>query len=110
MVESREIFSVIRAQCRVDLVGAGGDRFRHTAAGVGDRVGELLGARAHAFDGLRRLLGKALRRLIEAGCHHLLQAGGEIGEFVVDVLGLERQARGQTFAGRTDGGGGLVAG
>ena len=42
--------------------------------------------------------------------HHLLQAGGELGEFVVHVLGLEIEAGGQPVAGRGDGGGGVVAG
>ncbi len=98
------------AQRRVDLVGASGNRIRHMLAGVGDCRAELLGARRHLLDGDGGLLREALRHLIEPRRHHLLQAGGEVGEFVVHVLGLEGQARRQAVAGRTDGGGGLVAG
>ena len=80
------------------------------AAGLGERVGELLRAARHGFDGDGRLLREALRHLVEPRGHHLLQAGGELGEFVVHVVGLEAEAGGQPVAGRRDGGGGAVAG
>ena len=44
---------------------------------------------------LAGVLGKTLRHLIEPRGHHLLQAGGHVGEFVVDMLGLEGEAVGQ---------------
>ncbi len=65
---------------------------------------------AHHLDQLRRLLRKALRHLVEPRAHHLLQADGEIGEFVVHMLGLEIEAGGEPVARRGDGGGRLVAG
>ena len=99
-----------RAQRRVDLVGAGGDRLGHRGCGIGDGVGELLRAARHVLDGDRRFLREALRDLIEARGHHLLQAGRQVGELVVDVVGLEIEAGGQPVAGRGNGGGGLVAG
>ena len=56
------------------------------------------------------LLREALRDLVEPRRHHLLQAGGEVGELVVHVLGLEIEAGGQPVAGGGDGGGGVIAG
>ena len=46
------------------------------------------------------LLRKALRNLVEARAHHLLQPGGEFGELVVHVFGLEIEAGGKPVAGR----------
>ena len=99
-----------RAQGRVDLVGAGGDRLGQPRARIGDGVGELLRAARHGFDGDRRLLREALRNLVEPRAHHLLQAGREIGELVVHVFGLEIEAGGEAVARRRNGGGGVVAG
>ena len=43
---------------------------------------------------------KALRDLIEARAHHLLQAGRKVGEFVVHVFGLEIEAGREAVARR----------
>ena len=99
-----------RPHGRVHFVGARQDGVGDAVAGFGQRVGEGLRARAHRFDGGGRLLREAVRDLVEAAAHHLLQADGELGEFVVDVLALEVEAGGEMFAGRSDGGGGAVAG
>ena len=80
------------------------------AAGLGEGVVEGLRAARHDLDGDGGFLREALRDLVEPGAHHLLQAGGEFGELVVHVLGLEIEAGGETVAGRGDGGGGVVAG
>ena len=50
----------------------------------------------------RRLLREALGDAVEAHRHHVLQIGGDLGELVADVVGLEIQARGQPVAGRGD--------
>jgi hypothetical protein len=75
-----------------------------------ERVAELLRTAGHILDGAGGLLREALRHLIEAGGHHLLQARRHVGEFVVDVIGLEVEALRQAVAGRGDGGGGAIAG
>ena len=102
--------SPVERSVAVHLLGAGGDGFGHLAAGLGEGVVELLRAARHGFDGDGGLLREALRDLVEPGGHHLLQAGGEVGEFVVDIVGLEIEAGGQPVAGGADGGGGAVAG
>ena len=99
-----------RAQRGVHLLGAHGDDIGHLAAGLGEGVVEGLRAVRHVFDGDGGLLREALRDLVEPGGHHLLQAGGEVGELVVHVLGLEIEAVGELIAGRGDGGAGAVAG
>ncbi len=99
-----------RPQRGVHFVGAGGDGVGHLAAGLGKVVGELLRAVRHVLDGDGGFLRKALRDLIEPGAHHLLQARGELGEFVVHVLGLETEAGREVLAGGSDGGAGAVAG
>ena len=99
-----------RTQRGVYLLGAGGDGFGHLAAGLRERVVELLRAAGHGFDGDGGLLREALRDLVEPGGHHLLQPAAEVGEFVVDIVGLEIEAGGQPVAGGADGGGGAVAG
>ena len=67
-------------------------------------------AAGHAVDGGGGLLGEPLRDQIEALRHHLLQARRHVGEFVVNVFGLEVEAGREPVAGRRDGGGRLVAG
>ena len=99
-----------RTQRRIHFLGAGGDGFGHLTAGLREGVVELLRAARHGFDGDGGLLREALRDLVEPGGHHLLQADAEVGEIVVDMVGLEIEAGGQPFAGRTDSGGGAVAG
>ena len=37
--------------------------------------------------------------MIEPRRHHLLEVGGDLGEFITDVVGLERQSLGQAVAG-----------
>ena len=91
-----------RAQRGVHLVGAGRDGFGHARAGIGQGLGEVLRAARHVFHGAGRLLGEALRHGVEPRRHHLLQADGELGEFVVHVVGLEVEAVGQPLARRAD--------
>ena len=97
---SRMSESPVERSVVVHFVGAGRNRFGHAGAGIGDGVGELLRAVRHRLDGDRRLLREALRDLIEARRHHLLQAGREIRELVVHVFGLEIEAGGEPVARR----------
>jgi len=87
------------AQRVVHLVDAGDDGFIEPGAGAGETLGHLLRARRHVLDHGLGLLAKALMHLLELAAHHLLQARGQIGKLVVDVVGLKGEAVGQPLAG-----------
>ncbi len=87
------------AQRVVHLVDAGGNGFVELGAGAGEALGHLLRARRHVLDDGVGFLRKALMDLLELAAHHLLQACGQIGKFVVDVVGLEGKAVGEPLAG-----------
>ena len=68
------------------------------------------GAVGHHVEDRRRLLREALGHAVEPHRHHVLQIGGDLGELVADVIGLEVERRGQPVAGRRDRLAGLLAG
>ena len=87
----------------VDLLDAARDRLGELVAGLDHDLGELLGAAGHHVEDRRRLLREAVGDAVEPHRHHVLQVGGDLGELVADMVGLEIQRRGQAVAGGADG-------
>ena len=71
---------------------------------------ELLGAAGHHVEDADRLLREALGHAVEPHRHHVLEVGGDLGELVADMVGLEIERRGQAVAGGRDRVGGVGAG
>ena len=86
----------------VDLLDAAGNRVGEVVAGLHHELGELLRAVGHHVEDRRRLLGEAFGHAVEPDRHHVLEVGGDLGEFVADVIGLEVQRGGQAVAGGRD--------
>ena len=79
-------------------------------AGVAQRVVKLLGAVGNAVDDAGGLLLEFGGDAVEPVVQHVVDAVRQIDELVMDVAGLEVQARGQAFAGVEHGAGGFAAG
>ena len=84
----------------VDLLDAVGDGVGELVAGLDHELGELLGAAGHHVEDGRRLLREAVGHAVEPDRHHVLQVGGDLGELVADVVGLEVERRGEPVARR----------
>ena len=107
-VEHQRIAGVLERG--VDLLHAVADRVGEMVAGLDHEVGELLGAAGHHVEDADRLLREALGHAVEPHRHHVLEVGGDLGELVADVVGLEIERRGQPVAGGRDRLGGVGAG
>ena len=94
----------------VDLLDAAGNGVGKLVAGLDHEIGHLLRAVVHQIEDRLGFLREALGHLIEPRRHHVLQVGGDLGEFVADVIGLERQRLGQAVAGGGNGLRGFLAG
>ncbi len=87
---------------RIHLVDPARDGLGQPVAGVDHHVGEFLRPVGHHVEDGARLLREAFGHAIEPHRHHVLQVGGDLGELVADVVGLEVQRRGQAVAGGAD--------
>ncbi len=96
---------------RIDLLDAARNRIGELVAGIDHELGELLSAARHHVEDGRRLLREAVGDAVEADRHHVLQVGGDLGELIADVVGLEVQRGGEPVARLGDcfGGGGARA-
>src|SRR5262249_59168900 len=73
-------------------------------------VGQLLRTTAHQIENFRGLLPETPRHFFEPLGHRALNIGGDLGEFVADVIGLEVERRAQAVAGGGDRLRGVAAG
>ncbi len=71
-------------------------------AGLDHELGELLRAAGHHVENGGGLLREAVGHAVEPHRHHVLQVGGDLGELVADMVGLEIQRRRQPVGGRAD--------
>ena len=83
----------------VHLLDAAGNGVGELVAGLDHEIGHFLRAGVHQLDDRLGFLREALGHVIEPRRHHLLEVGGDLGEFVTDVVGLEGQSLGQAVAG-----------
>ena len=102
------------AACLVDLgdeIAAAQFEFeQQRIAGIAERLVKLFRPIRDAVDDVRGFLLEFRGNAIEPLVQHLMNAVGQIDEFVVNVTGLEVQARCQAFAGVQHRARGLVAG
>ncbi len=91
-----------RLEGAVDLVGARRDGLGELARRLDDRLGERVRARLHHVDDRGGLLREAVGDPVEPRRHHLLHVGRDLDELLVEVIGLEVEARGEPVARRLD--------
>ena len=69
-------------------------------AGIDDELGELLRAAGHHVEDRAPTSARSRRSTRSSrDRHHVLEVGGDLGEFVADVVGLEVERGGQPVAG-----------
>ncbi len=91
-----------RLERAVDLLDAHRNRLGDLPGSLDDGVGEFLRSAGNQVDHRKRFLGEGFGDPVEPGRHHVLKAGGDFGELLADVVGLEIEARAEPVAGRTD--------
>ena len=104
MSDSPEVFSVLlTSSARVAIVSASWLEVS-TMASVSS-----CDASDHQIDDGERFLGEDFGDPVESRGHHVFEAGGDFGEFLADVIGLEIEARAESLARRGDRARGLRA-
>ena len=93
-----------------ELRGRFDEQLRRRFGACGDRLGELAGAVLHALQQRLGPLREAVDHAVESAGERLLQVGRDLGELVVDRIGLEIHAGGEALARGLDRPGGVVAG
>ena len=94
----------------VDLLDPAGNGLGELVAGIDHEVGQLLRATAHQIENFGGLLPEIPRHFFEPLGHRALDIGGDLGELVADVIGLEVERRAQAVAGGRDRLRGIAAG